>query len=935
MKSLKIIIGLLLVGAALYVVVQEQLTGASANAFINARLTTIRAPIAGELNLTSRPLGAQVGSGDPLGSVEDPLVDSIRLADLEREQSEANSEITRLQSTVSAFDREILELQTRAGIYREERNRQLQAQSESAEAATAAAEARLKYAELALRRSSRLNERGIRTGEAFEQSQSLAEVSALEVRSAQSEAAETAVAIAAADRGVFLGDGYNDAPYSEQRISEINVQRLELQAQLDAKRSSMAAMTARVANERLRVNRLSAAALEANVNGALWDYLAASGERVQRGQDVLKLVDCDSAIVTLSVSESVYNTLRVGTSATFRLIGRREVLRGTVIRLAGAGAATVYQNLAIAPSEQHLQRFDVALDVPALREQAELRCLIGRTGREVERFLGWWRPAKDPKVAIMIATYNEDRAVLERTIVGAKASDHSNCDVLVLDDGRRDWLRDFSEGLGVRYVRRPDNKGSKAGNINHALGLLAQQPDPPDFVAVLDADFVPHADFIPRALALFHQADVGLVQTPQHFFNPDPIQHNLGLSRSYPDEQRFFFDHLQPSRDAWGIAFCCGTSSVIRWQALQAAGGFPTDSITEDFMLTLALQELGFRTVYLNEALTEGLAPEGLKEYVTQRARWCLGLMQIARGRLGPLARNNLRLRDRWSVLDSVFFWLTTFTFRIASMTFPLLYWFFNVTVVNASVSDVISYFGTYMIWILFVLNFLSSGMVIPIVNDVSQLLGAIPISRAAIVGLVKPKGHPFSVTAKGGDRTKVIIQWRLMRPFLILAVLTVIGMFIGIFSDRFAFNDAGDGKVVILFWTVYNLVILGVTLAVCIELPRVERHFADRPERIVISVNGTLKRVWMTDLTQETARIRGVDLGPASRVIMKIKEIGDFPATVLEPTSDGAVVSLGLKEDQYQALLRRLYAGGDVPSVTATRLSAILRDTTARLTRR
>ncbi|MDD3506607.1 MAG: hypothetical protein PHX65_08705, partial [Sulfurimonas sp.] len=91
--------------------------------------------------------------------------------------------------------------------------------------------------------------------------------------------------------------------------------------------------------------------------------------------------------------------------------------------------------------------------------------------------------------------------------------------------------------------------------------------------------------------------------------------------------------------------------------------------------------------VYLNEALTEGLAPEGLKEYVTQRARWCLGLMQIARSRVGPLAHNRLRLRDRWSVIDSVLFWWTTFSFHIASMVFPLLYWFFNVIVINASVA--------------------------------------------------------------------------------------------------------------------------------------------------------------------------------------------------------------------------------------------------------
>lgn len=72
--------------------------------------------------------------------------------------------------------------------------------------------------------------------------------------------------------------------------------------------------------------------------------------------------------------------------------------------------------------------------------------------------------------------------------------------------------------------------------------------------------------------------------------------------------------------------------------------------------------------------------------------------------------------------------------------------------------------------------------------------------------------------------------------PLPPLTFLTVAGVLIGLVSDRFAFNDAGDGKVVILFWTVYNLVILAVTLLVCVELPRREKHYADRPERVVIS---------------------------------------------------------------------------------------------------
>ena len=60
--------------------------------------------------------------------------------------------------------------------------------------------------------------------------------------------------------------------------------------------------------------------------------------------------------------------------------------------------------------------------------------------------------------------------------------------------------------------------------------------------------------------------------------------------RVWPDEQRYFFDVVMASKDAWGAAFCCGTSSVIRFPALQRIGGFPTDSVTEDYLVTLKLK---------------------------------------------------------------------------------------------------------------------------------------------------------------------------------------------------------------------------------------------------------------------------------------------------------------------------------------------------------
>lgn len=555
---------------------------------------------------------------------------------------------------------------------------------------------------------------------------------------------------------------------------------------------------------------------------------------------------------------------------------------------------------------------------------------------EVDANLGWWarglNPAPPPRVAIMIATYNEELEVLERTIIGALALNHPNKEVMILDDGRRDWLRDFCGPLGVRYLRRNDNKGSKAGNINNALRVLAADPVQPDYIAILDADFVPHRGFLSRSLALFHDPTVGLVQTPQHFFNADPVQHNLGLTRSYPDEQRFFFDHIQPSRDAWGIAICCGTSSICKWQAVQQAGGFPTTSVTEDILLTAVLQSIGWKTVYLNEPVTEGLAPEGLKEYVTQRARWCLGQMQIARSNMGPFGSTPMRLRDRWSIIDAILYWLTSFPFRLAGLTYPLLYWFFNITVVNASVPDVLSFFGVYFIWVNMTLQIVSRGLLVPIIHDVSQLLAAIPISRAAVIGLIKPHGHPFSVTAKGGDRSKIVVQWRMMMPYLVLLVLTLAGMLIGVGFDSFAFYDAGDGKAVILFWTIFNVLVLSVTIIACIELPRSERHIADVPERAICVGPEGPRRIWLQSLTRSTARIRGQTYPAGTRVTVRIRNVGDVVALVLAQTPDGARLNLKPDEAQHAALVRRFYTEGDAPGVIAVRTGALLQDLARRL---
>lgn len=393
MTSLKILAGLALFIFGLFVILGEQLAGASADAFINARVSTTSAPIAGRVDLVQRPLGARIAEGDPLGSINDSYVDNVRLADLIREKADLDANMARNQRQRASLETHLKELEKRSKAYIEERQLQLESVLAAAKAATAAATARLKFARLALERSRGLRNRGVETGVSLENAQSLVEVTEREVDSAREQEKTAEVDLHAARQGVFLGDGYNDAPYSQQRISELQFEQNRLEAEAMAINAQRQAMDARIATERQRVNRSGSVNLVSNIDGLLWDYMSASGETVQRGEDLMRLIDCDSAIVTLSVSESVYNSLQLGDVATFRLNGEPRVLEGTITRLAGSGAATLYNNLAIAASQKHLERYDVALDVPALRQEAGLRCLIGRTGRVFfdHRPLDWLR----------------------------------------------------------------------------------------------------------------------------------------------------------------------------------------------------------------------------------------------------------------------------------------------------------------------------------------------------------------------------------------------------------------------------------------------------------------------------------------------------------------------------------------------------------------
>ena len=386
MKYSRLIIGSLVIAIALWIIVGEQMSGTSANAYVNARLVTVRSNVAGQIAIPTRALGARVGKGEVVASITDPLVDTIRLNDLLMEEAFLIAERARLDAYQVATEAILERLESRSDVYSGHRIEELKIRLDHARQ-------RLALINGKEVQNSDLNEALDAVGAITDALPGESRFPSLAVDHARERVEVLEVTLRAAEDGVFLGDGYNDAPNAEQRAVEL---RSEIAATAAAKgevEARQKAVASRVALERQRVNGLTGGDLASPIAGMLWEMLAADGEHLERGDPVLKLVDCGSVIVSLSVSEGLFNTLDVGQAAEFHPLGGAQIFDATVTRLAGAGAATIYRNLAVAPSQKHLERYDVTLQVSGLSNAPELSCAIGRTGRVFfeQRPLDWLR----------------------------------------------------------------------------------------------------------------------------------------------------------------------------------------------------------------------------------------------------------------------------------------------------------------------------------------------------------------------------------------------------------------------------------------------------------------------------------------------------------------------------------------------------------------
>lgn len=179
-------------------------------------------------------------------------------------------------------------------------------------------------------------------------------------------------------RGIFIGDSYNDKPSSGQRLDEIAIELALLEAELAANESRHPRLVAAEASERAWIEQMTAATVIAPVSGSVWEVLTAPGEQVVEGQELIRMLDCTNAVVTAAVSEAVYNQLMIGTPASFTFREGGDPFLGHVVQL--TGLASPPANLAIAPSALRAEWYRVLVSVPSL---AEYGCAVGRTGRVV------------------------------------------------------------------------------------------------------------------------------------------------------------------------------------------------------------------------------------------------------------------------------------------------------------------------------------------------------------------------------------------------------------------------------------------------------------------------------------------------------------------------------------------------------------------------
>ena len=420
-----------------------------------------------------------------------------------------------------------------------------------------------------------------------------------------------------------------------------------------------------------------------------------------------------------------------------------------------------------------------------------------------------------PHIDVLIPTYNEPLDVVRYTALGALNMDWpaDKLHVHILDDGRRKEFANFAFEAGIGYKTRPDNKHAKAGNINAALKSMKSP-----YVAIFDCDHVPTRSFLQMTMGWFlRDKKLAMLQTPHHFYSPDPFERNLDQFRIIPNEGELFYGIVQDGNDFWNATFFCGSCAVLRREALDEIGGIAVETVTEDAHTSLRMQMNGWSTAYINIPQAAGLATERLSAHVGQRIRWARGMIQILRTD-NPLFAPGLKFPQRLCYFNAMMHFLYAIP-RLIFLSAPLIYLLLNHTNVPGYWAAILAYALPHLILSNVTNSRIQGEHRHSFWNEIYETVLSPYILLPTMLALINPKLGKFNVTAKGGVVKNTFFDSRIAQPFLVMLIFNLAGLLIAI--PRFFIWDRDRPGTVLMnvLWCVFNVVILGVTTAVAREM--------------------------------------------------------------------------------------------------------------------
>lgn len=229
----------------------------------------------------------------------------------------------------------------------------------------------------------------------------------------------------------------------------------------------------------------------------------------------------------------------------------------------------------------------------------------------------------DARVAILVPVANEEPEVLAETLAGVSRLTWAARETLILDDSRDDAraaaLRAVAEAAGARYVRRAEPRGYKAGALNDALAHVNAP-----YVLVLDVDHAPQPDAIERLLERFVDDRTAFVQGKLGWRNATSRFRRLASLL-----QTQFYEVVEREKEKRGTVVFAGSGAIFRRAALLDVGGFPEDTLVEDFDVTLSLLARGWRGRFADAVVARGLLPWTAADQIRQLWRWSAGTTRI------------------------------------------------------------------------------------------------------------------------------------------------------------------------------------------------------------------------------------------------------------------------------------------------------------------